>query len=230
MQDGVVESRTAGMSEPYVDPPGCACGEPVTGLSYVDPAVLREAAVLLSRNGFQLHVHAIGDRAVREALDALEAALADPDAVPDLRHHVAHVQVVDPRDVARFAPLGVTANLQALWACHEVAMDELNIPLLGPLRSSWHYPFGDLASSGAPLAMGSDWPVSTPDPFAAIEVAVTRLRARQRRSPATAAARPGDRRPHRARGVHGGLGAGEPPGRRRPGRARGAGRPGRAGP
>ncbi|WP_426565852.1 amidohydrolase [Angustibacter sp. McL0619] len=174
MQDGVVESRTAGMSEPYVDPPGCACGEPVTGLSYVDPAVLREAAVRLARNAFQLHVHAIGDRAVREALDALEAALADPDAAPDLRHHVAHVQVVDPRDVARFAPLGVTANLQALWACHEQAMDELNIPLLGPLRASWHYPFGDLARSGAALAMGSDWPVSSPDPLAAIEVAVTR--------------------------------------------------------
>jgi predicted amidohydrolase YtcJ len=173
MQDGVVESRTAGMSEPYVDLPGCACA-PVTGLSYVDPQVLSRAAVLLSRNGFQLHVHAIGDRAVRESLDALQAALADPQAVPDLRHHVAHLQVLDPREVARFAPLGVTANLQALWACHEPAMDDLNIPILGPLRTSWQYPFGDLARSGAALAMGSDWPVSSPDPLAAIEVAVTR--------------------------------------------------------
>lgn len=175
MQDGVVESRTAGMTEPYFDSAGgCRCGEPQRGLSYVEPQVLRQAAVALARSGFQLHVHAIGDRAVREALDALAAALADPQAGPDLRHHVAHLQVVDPREVARFAPLGVTANLQALWACHEPAMDELNIPLLGPQRSGWQYPFGDLARSGAHLAMGSEWPVSSPDPLAAIQVAVTR--------------------------------------------------------
>ena len=169
MQDGVVESRTAGLSEPYVG--GCGC---ITGLSYVDPAVLVQAAKALARNGFQLHVHAIGDRAVTEALDALEAAVADPLAVPDLRHHVAHLQVVHPRDIGRFGPSGVTANLQALWACHEPAMDELNIPLLGDERAGWQYPFGDLLRAGAPLAMGSDWPVSTPDPFAAIQVAVTR--------------------------------------------------------
>ncbi len=175
MQDGVIESRTAGLTEPYVD--ACGCGESVTGLSYVDPQLLREVTVLLARNGFQVHVHAIGDRAAREALDALEAALADPASVPDLRHHVAHLQVVDPQDVARFAALGVTANLQALWACHEPAMDDLNIPILGPLRSSWQYPFGDLARSGAPLAMGSDWPVTSADPLDAIQVAVTRLEA-----------------------------------------------------
>ncbi len=170
MQDGVVESRTAGMRTPYV---GCSCGG--TGLSYVAPDVLSRAAVALSRNGFQLHVHAIGDRAAGEALDALEAAAADPSSVPDLRHHVAHLQVVHPADVPRFARAGVTANLQALWACHEPAMDELNIPLLGDERAAWQYPFGDLWRSGAALAMGSDWPVSTPDPLAAIEVAVRRV-------------------------------------------------------
>ncbi len=172
MQDGVVESRTAGMTTPYLD--ACGCAGNGTGLSYVDPAVFVEAAKALSRNGFQLHVHAIGDRAVREALDAIEAAQADPRAHPDLRHHVAHLQVVHPADVPRFAAAGITANLQALWACHEPAMDDLNIPLLGAERATWQYPFGDLARSGAPLAMGSDWPVSTPDPLAAIEVAVTR--------------------------------------------------------
>ena len=172
MQDGVVESRTAGMSMPYLD--GCGCLGSETGLSYVEPAVLMQVAKSLSRNGFQLHIHAIGDRAVQEALDALEAAIADPRSQPDLRHHVAHLQVVHPRDVPRFGALGVTANLQALWACHEPVMDELNIPLLGDERAAWQYPFGDLARSGAPLAMGSDWPVSTPNPFAAIEVAVTR--------------------------------------------------------
>ncbi len=169
MQDGVVESRTAGMRAPYV---GCGCGD--TGLSYVPPDVLNRAAVALSRVGFQLHVHAIGDRAVGEALDALEAVAADPTSDPDLRHHIAHLQVVDPRDVARFAPARVTANLQALWACHEPAMDELNIPLLGDERTGWQYPFGDLLRAGASLAMGSDWPVSSADPLAAIEVAVRR--------------------------------------------------------
>jgi predicted amidohydrolase YtcJ len=170
MQDGVVESHTAGLTTPY-----CDCGE--RGLSYVDPQMLRLVAAALARNGFQLHVHAIGDRAVREVLDALEVALADPLAAQDLRHHVAHLQVVDPVDVPRFGALGITANVQALWACHEPAMDELNIPLLGPERSDWQYPFADLVRGGAPLAMGSDWPVSTPDPLAAIAVAVTRREA-----------------------------------------------------
>ncbi|WP_200941853.1 amidohydrolase [Angustibacter sp. Root456] len=175
MQDGVVESRTAGLLEPYVDAAtGCRCGDGVRGLSYVAPDLLREVAVRLAREGFQLHLHAIGDRAVREALDALETALADAAAPADLRHHVAHLQVVHPHEVPRFGALGVIANLQALWACHEPAMDDLNIPILGPERSAWQYPFGDLVRSGAPLAMGSDWPVSSPNPFEAIQVAVTR--------------------------------------------------------
>ncbi len=175
MQDGVVESRTAGLLEPYLDAAtGCRCGDGARGVSYLDPELLRDVAIRLAREGFQLHVHAIGDRAVREALDALEAALADPASAPDLRHHVAHLQVVHPAEVPRFGALGVIANLQALWACHEPAMDDLNIPILGAERSAWQYPFGDLVRTGAPLAMGSDWPVSTPDPFAAIQVAVTR--------------------------------------------------------
>jgi predicted amidohydrolase YtcJ len=175
MQDGVVESRTAGLTDPYVGGG--------SGLSYVEPSLLGRVASALGRNGFQLHLHAIGDRAVRESLDALQVALADPAAAPDLRHQIAHLQVVDPADVGRFAALGVTANLQALWACHDPAMDELNIPLLGRRRAGWQYPFGDLARSGARLAMGSDWPVSTPDPLAAIEVAVTRRFAGSDRPP-----------------------------------------------
>jgi predicted amidohydrolase YtcJ len=120
-----------------------------------------------------VHVHAIGDRGVREALDAFAHARAvgGPD---DLRHHIAHLQVVDPRDVPRFAELGVTANMQALWACLDDQMIELTLPVLGEERSRWQYPFGALHRSGAALAMGSDWPVSSPDPLAAIHVAVNR--------------------------------------------------------
>ncbi len=120
-----------------------------------------------------MHVHAIGDRGVREALDAF--ALARGAGGPrDLRHHIAHLQVVDPRDVPRFAELGVTANMQALWACLDDQMVELTLPVLGEERARWQYPFGALHRSGAALAMGSDWPVSSPDPLAAIHVAVNR--------------------------------------------------------
>jgi predicted amidohydrolase YtcJ len=82
--------------------------------------------------------------------------------------------VVHPDDVARFAALGAVANCQPLWARNEPQMTELTIPFLGPERAGWQYPFGDLHRSGARLAFGSDWPVSTPDPIAQLHTAVTR--------------------------------------------------------
>jgi predicted amidohydrolase YtcJ len=127
----------------------------------------------LAAAGFQVHVHCIGDRGTREALDAFAAARAAGHDT-DLRHHIAHLQVIHPEDVPRFAQLGVAANAQALWACHEPQMDELTIPFLGDERATWQYPFGDLHRSGARLVMGSDWPVTSPDPLAAIHTAVTR--------------------------------------------------------
>ena len=91
------------------------------------------------------------------------------------RHHVAHLQVVAPRDRPRFAELDVTANLQALWAVGDAAMTEMTLPFLDEELAGWQYPFGSLARAGARLAMGSDWPVSTPDPIAALHVAVNRV-------------------------------------------------------
>jgi predicted amidohydrolase YtcJ len=129
--------------------------------------------VALAAEGFQVHVHAIGDRGTREALDAFAAARAGGHGA-DLRHHIAHIQVIHPDDVPRFAELGVAANAQALWACNEEQMTDLTIPFLGEERARWQYPFGDLHRSGARLVMGSDWPVSTADPLAAIHTAVTR--------------------------------------------------------
>ncbi len=172
MQDGVVENYTAGLSTPYRD--GCGGHTHNTGLSFVDPAVLREAVTRLDAEGFQVHVHAIGDRAVREALDAFEAARA-ANGRSRGRHHVAHLQVVAPRDRPRFAELDVTANLQALWAVGDAAMTEMTLPFLDEELAGWQYPFGSLARAGARLAMGSDWPVSTPDPIAALHVAVNRV-------------------------------------------------------
>ncbi|MEU4100525.1 amidohydrolase [Streptomyces tanashiensis] len=171
MQDGIAENFTAAMTTPYLDGCGCATGN--SGLSFVDPEALRGYVTELDALDFQVHFHALGDRAVREALDALEAAIA-ANGRRGNRHHLAHLQVVHPDDLARFAALGAIANIQPLWAAHEPQMDELTIPFLGPERAAWQYPFGDLVRAGATLAAGSDWPVSSPDPIAGIHVAVNR--------------------------------------------------------
>jgi predicted amidohydrolase YtcJ len=169
--DGVLESRTGAMLEPYLDSRGRPTGG--TGISNREPADLNRLAVELDARGFQLHYHAIGDRAVREALDAIEAArLAN--GARDARHHIAHIQVIHPDDVPRFRALDAVANAQPLWAVHEAQMDDLTIPILGPERTGWQYPFGSLLRAGARLAFGSDWTVSTADPFPQIEVAVRR--------------------------------------------------------
>ncbi|MGW9210661.1 amidohydrolase [Embleya sp. NPDC055664] len=172
MQDGVAENFTAALNEPYFD--GCGCHTGNSGLSFVDPAELREHVTLLDAHGFQVHVHAVGDRAAREALNGFAQALAT-NGPGDRRHHIAHLQVVHPDDIPRFAALGVSANLQPLWAAHEAQMDELTIPFLGDERAAWQYPFGDLLRSGATLAAGSDWPVSAPDPMWGIHTAVNRV-------------------------------------------------------
>ncbi len=171
MQDGVAENFTAGMLDPYHDPTGCH--EHGSGLSYVDPVALLGYVTQLDAHGFQVHLHAIGDRAVREALNAIEAATT-ANGSNDNRHHIAHLQVVHPDDVPRFARLGVTANMQGLWAAHEPQMDELTIPFIGPERTARQYVFGDLLRSGARLAAGSDWAVSSANPLRAIHVAVNR--------------------------------------------------------
>ena len=171
MQDGVAENFTAGMIDPYLD--GCGCQSGNSGLSYVDPADLAEQVSRLDIAGFGVHVHAIGDRAVREALDAFDAARAN-NPVSRGRHHIAHLQVLHHDDIPRFAELSVTANMQALWAAHEPQMDELTIPFLGTERAARQYPFGSLLRAGARLAAGSDWAVSSANPLEGIHVAVNR--------------------------------------------------------
>lgn len=184
MQDGIVENRTAALNSPYFPPCGCGGDGPgdgarpggggTTGLSFIDPGKLGGYVAELDRRGFQVHFHALGDRAVREALDAIAAALAANGQLGN-RHHLAHLQVVHPADVARFAAVGASANIQPLWACHEPQMDKLAIPLLGPERTQWQYPFRSLAATGAGIAAGSDWPVSSPDPIQGMHVAVNRV-------------------------------------------------------
>ncbi|KUL22975.1 amidohydrolase [Actinoplanes awajinensis] len=180
MLDGVAENFTAAMTQPYRDACGCATAN--AGLSFIEPAALREHVTALDAHGFQTHFHALGDRAVREALDAVAAARAR-NGFRDTRPHLAHLQVVHPADVPRFRALGATATLQAYWASHEPQMDDLTIPFLEPELARRQYPFGDLWRSGTHLAAGSDWPVTTPDPLQAIHVAVNRAHHGSGRAP-----------------------------------------------
>jgi predicted amidohydrolase YtcJ len=190
MLDGIVESLTAAVTEPYLEHGAeparhCACEAYVDGpghgnnhghnhgTSYFTADHLAASVTAVQRAGFDAHFHAIGDAAVRGALDALTEA-AEVDTTHAGRHHIAHLQIVDPTDIPRFADLGVTANLQALWAHYDEQLVALNLPVLGAGREGWLYPFGDLARAGASFAMGSDWPVSSPDPWEAIHVAVNR--------------------------------------------------------
>ena len=172
MLDGIVENFTAAMSAPYLD----GIGNPTSnsGIDFIAPDVLADVVTRIDALGFQPHFHAIGDRAVHHALDAVAAARA-ANGPSDTRPHVAHIQVIHPDDIARFAPLGMVANAQPYWAVHDGQMDRLTIPFLGPERSTWQYPFGSLLRAGARLAMGSDWSVSTADPLVQIEVALNRV-------------------------------------------------------
>ena len=171
MLDGVFENFTASMIEPYLDAAGGVSDN--RGIDFIERGALMEIVPRLDAEGFQCHFHAIGDQAVRNALDAVAAA-REANGPSGNRHHIAHIQVVHPSDVERFAELGVVANAQPLWACHDDEQVELTIPFLGPERVEWQYPFGALVRSGARLGMGSDWGVSTANVMKEIDVAVHR--------------------------------------------------------
>jgi predicted amidohydrolase YtcJ len=172
MLDGVCENFTAAMLAPYLD----SHGHPTTnaGLTFVDSARLPGYVARLDAEGFGVHLHALGDRAVRDGLDAVQAARR-LNGWLDNRHSLAHLQVVEPADLPRFRQLGAIANIQPLWAVHDPQMDELTIPFLGEARSRNQYPWGALLREGAVLAAGSDWPVTSPDPVLGIHVAVNRV-------------------------------------------------------
>ncbi len=180
MVDGVAENYTAAMLHPYLG----ADGRPTAnrGLTFVDPEALREHVTRLDALGFQVHMHTLGDRAVRAGLDAVEIARTT-NGPSDRRHHLAHLQVVDPADIARFRPLGAVANIQPYWACNDRQMTELTLPFLPPERASLQYPFRSLRRAGAVLAGGSDWTVSTPNVLMEVETAVNRAFPEDRAAP-----------------------------------------------
>ncbi len=170
MQDGVMENYTAAMLEPYLIP-GKSKGIPM-----VEPEKLKAVVTQLDADGFQVHFHAIGDAAIRQSLDAVEAARK---ANGDLghRHHISHLQLIDRADIPRFKALGVIANFQPLWAMNDEYVTELTVPFIGPKRAAGLYPIGSVEKSGATVAFGSDWSVSSPSPFEQMETAITRLEA-----------------------------------------------------
>jgi predicted amidohydrolase YtcJ len=170
MQDGICENCTAAMLAPYR---AVAGHDASSGQSFIEAAELREVTALLAGERFGIHMHAVGDRAVRECLDALEHAVTQHPGF-DGRHQIAHLDVVDPTDIPRFGQLGVIANIQALWARRDKEIVERKLPLLGPDRERWHFPFASIQRHGGTLAMGSDWPVTDPNPLWAIHTAVHR--------------------------------------------------------
>lgn len=166
--DGVVENATAALLDPYTGP---EC--PHTGMLVWEPEALAAMVTAVDALGFQPHLHTIGDRAVRVALDALEAA-ERANGPRDRRPVLAHVQLVDEADRPRLAALGVVANAEPLWAQLDSLMEVLTAPRLGEPRASSQYPWATLRDLGSRLSFGSDWPVSSADPLEGVAVACSR--------------------------------------------------------
>jgi predicted amidohydrolase YtcJ len=177
--DGVIEypSQTAALLEPYLD----AQGRPTRnrGPSYFEQDNLNQIVTAADAAGLTVHIHAIGDRAVRSALDAFAEARRRNGAL-DNRGQIAHLELINPADFPRFKELGVTANFQLLWAQRDDYVEGATVKYLGPERSRYLYPARSLRDAGAKIAGGSDWGVSSFNAFAAMEHAITRSEARGR--------------------------------------------------
>jgi predicted amidohydrolase YtcJ len=164
--DGQIEGRTAALLEPYE-------GSDDRGTPNWSASALTEIALRLDAAGFQIHMHGIGDLAIREGLDAL-AAVRAANGPSDLRHHIAHLELVDPADIPRFAELGVFANFQPFWMFADPSIAQNVEPLIGPERTARLYEIRSFEQAGTRIVAGSDWPVSTASPLLAIQVGMTR--------------------------------------------------------
>lgn len=164
--DGVLVQRTAAVLEPYIGT------DDEFGELQIPLDDFFDAVSALDAQGFQIFVHAIGDRAVREALNAIEESQSRGNE-PDERHLIAHLNLIDPDDQPRFGELGVAANFQPLWASDNPYM-RLTAEQVGEERMQHTYPANSILSSGGRLAYGADWPVASANPFEGLEVAVSR--------------------------------------------------------
>lgn len=165
--DGVLEGETAALIDPYVGQ-----GEHRGELNF-ETAALIDAVSRFDAQGLQVHMHAIGDAAVRAGLDAVEQARLR-NGPSDNRHHIAHLQLIETTDLPRFAALDVAANFQALWAYPDAYILELNLPVVGRERVNRMYPIGSVQRAGGRIVGGSDWSVSSVNPLPAIETALRR--------------------------------------------------------
>jgi predicted amidohydrolase YtcJ len=170
--DGVIESHTAAMLAPYANRPSSK------GEAQITPEQLTRVVGMLDARGWQVMTHAIGDAAVRMALDAYEAAAkANPAPAHGRRHRIEHAQAIDPMDVPRFGRLGVIASMQPLHATAAAATGSVWSANLGDDRAARGWLWAGIAKHRGPIAFGSDWPVMTMDPRAGLHFAVTRTTA-----------------------------------------------------
>ncbi|MEV7724930.1 amidohydrolase [Streptomyces sp. NPDC087917] len=171
--DGVIEypAQTAALLEPYLD----GAGKPTAnrGELYTSAAEYGRLTAAFNRAGWQMHAHGLGDRAVRTALDGYAYARRET-GQRDARNAVAHLQLVDPSDLRRFAQLGVTACMQLQWATRDTWTVEALLPYIGPRRHRWMYPARSLERAGAWLAGGSDWPVDALQVWNQLRTAIDR--------------------------------------------------------
>lgn len=165
--DGNCENLTAAVHEAYAGHPH------EHGILQFDAEQLCDGVAMLSDAGLDVHIHAVGDLAVTRALDAFTPVVTHPDH----RHQIAHIDLVLAGDIQRMADLGVTANVSPLWARLDPVLVETKLPLLTSTQQDWHFAYGSLHQAGIPVAFGSDWPVSTPDPIAGLHTAVNRTAA-----------------------------------------------------
>jgi len=165
--DGVVETRTAAFLEPYAD-------EPATkGSLFWDVNKYKDTVALLDKKGFQVYTHAIGDYAVRTALDAYEEA-EKRNHSKNKRHRIEHVETVATSDISRFGKLGVIASMQPLHAYPDSDTLDVWAIRVGPERAKLAWAWKSIADAGGKYAFGSDWPIVTLNPFEGIQTAVTR--------------------------------------------------------
>lgn len=170
MQDGVLENYTAVVLEPY----RLEGKNDVRGIPMIEPDLLKQVVTKLDAEGFQVHFHAIGDGAVRQALDSVEAARTANGGLGH-RHHISHIQLIHPNDQPRFRQLNVIANFQPLWAYSDPYITDLTLPFISKETAAYMYPIASMEKSGAVVAFGSDWSVSTANPFEEMETAITRM-------------------------------------------------------
>ena len=166
--DGVIEfpAQSAAMIDPYSN-------SHKQGELLIDPKHFGELVSAIDQRGWLVHIHAIGDRAVRESLNGI--AQARKDRQSGVTHSITHLQIVNPKEFARFKPLGVIASMQLLWASADDYTTDMIKPYVSALAFRYQYPAHSLLKQGATISGASDWPVSSPNPWNAMAQAVTRL-------------------------------------------------------